>query len=247
MSTPEPDSAAAAPRRGWLRFLPLALIAAGLAAAVALGVTDLLSLEGLQERRAALQAYVADHPLQSLGLYMLLYFLVVLFSLPGGLVMTLTGGFLFGPWLGGGAAVLAATAGACAVFIAARSAFGDVLRRRAGATAARIAEGVKRNAFSYLLTLRLLPIFPFFAVNLAAGFMDVSLRTFALSTLLGIVPGTLIYAGLGSGLGAVFEQGRALNLGVIFEPRVLVPLVGLAALSLVPVIVDRLRRRGAPA
>lgn len=226
-----------------MRFLPLALIAAGLALALALGVGDYLSLEGLQARREALQAYVAEHPFLSVGLYVLAYFLVVAFSLPGGLVMTLTGGFLFGTWLGGGAAVIGATAGAAALFIAARTAFGDVLRTRAGPTVGRIAEGVRKDAFSYLLTLRFLPIVPFAVLNLAAGFVDIPLRTYVLSTFLGIVPGTLIYAGLGAGLGSVFEGGRELNAGIIFEPRILLPLLALAALSLVPAVWKRVRRR----
>lgn len=247
MSTIQPPHATPAPgakrRRGWTRFLPLAAVALGLGLALAFGVTDYLSLEALQDRREALQAYVADHPVLSLGLYILAYFLVVAFSLPGGLVMTLTGGFLFGTWLGGGAAVIGATAGAAALFVAARTAFGDVLRTRAGPTVGRIAEGVRTDAFSYLLTLRLLPIVPFAVLNLAAGFVDIPLRTYVLSTFLGILPGTLIYAGLGAGLGSVFEGGRKLDAGLIFEPQILIPLAALAALSLVPVIWKRVRRR----
>jgi uncharacterized membrane protein YdjX (TVP38/TMEM64 family) len=226
-----------------MRYLPLALVAAGLGAAVLLGVTDYLSLSELQARRDALQAYVAEHPVLSLGLYALAYFLVVAFSLPGGTVMTLTGGFLFGTWIGGSAAIISATLGAVVLFLAARSAFGDALRGRAGSAVGRVAEGVRRNAFSYLLTLRLLPVFPFWLVNLAAGFVDVPLRTFAVTTFIGIIPGTFIYAGLGAGLGSVFERGQALNLGLIFEPQILLPLIGLAVLALLPVVWNRVRAR----
>lgn len=240
MSTTEPSEAKSR-KAGWARFLPLVLVAVGLAAALALGVTDYLSLEQLRDRRDALQAYVADHPALSVGLYVLAYFLVVAFSLPGGLVMTLAGGFLFGTLAGGAAAVTGASLGAVAIFVAARSAFGDVLRARAGPAVGRIAEGVRKHAFSYLLTLRLLPVFPFWLVNLAAGFVEIPLRTYLLSTVLGIIPGTFIYAGLGAGLGSVFEGGRELNLGLIFEPQILVPLLALAALSLAPVVWSRVR------
>jgi uncharacterized membrane protein YdjX (TVP38/TMEM64 family) len=226
-----------------MRYLPLALVAAGLGAAFLLGVTDYLSLSELQARQDALQAYVAEHPVLSLGLYALAYFLVVAFSLPGGTVMTLTGGFLFGTWIGGSAAIISATLGAVVLFLAARSAFGDALRGRAGSAVGRVAEGVRRNAFSYLLTLRLLPVFPFWLVNLAAGFVDVPLRTFAVTTFMGIIPGTFIYAGLGAGLGSVFERGQALNLGLIFEPQILLPLIGLAVLALLPVVWNRVRAR----
>ena len=252
MSTPSagPEGAPGAERpprkRGWIRYLPIAVLGAALAAALALGVTDYLSLEALQAQREGLQSFVRDNPVLSVAIYVAAYALVVALSLPGGLVMTLAGGFLFGTWLGGGAAVTGATLGAVVIFTAARTAFRDVLRGRAGPAVSRMAEGVRTDAFSYLLTLRLLPVFPFWLVNLAAGFVDVSLRTFMLTTFLGIIPGTLVYAGLGAGLGSAFEEGRKLNLGIIFEPQILLPLVGLAVLSLAPVAWKRFRAK-APA
>ena len=227
------------------RFAPLAVIAAGLAVAIALGWTDYLTLDQLRGRREALAAFVEARPVASVAAFMAVYALAVAFSIPGALILTLSGGFLFGTLVGGSATVVAATLGAVAIFLAARTAFGDVLRRRAGPAVARIEEGVRENAFSYLLTLRLLPVFPFWLVNIAAGLVDIPLRTYALATLLGVIPGTFIYSALGAGLGSVFDREAAPDLGIIFEPQILLPLIGLALLSLLPVVIRRLRRKPA--
>lgn len=227
----------------WLkRFGPLIVIALAVAAVFASGIADHLSLVELKERRDQLQGFVALHPVLSFGLYILTYIAVVSLSLPGALIMTLSGGFLFGPWLGAGAAASGASMGAAVIFLVCRSAIGDSLRGKAGSTIAKIEDGVRRDAFSYILTLRLIPVMPFWLVNLAAGFVDIPLRTFLSATVLGILPGSLVYAGLGSGLGEVFASGQDPNLRVIFEPRVLLPLVGLGLLSLLPVVLRRFRK-----
>ncbi len=225
------------------RFAPLAVIAAGLAAAVALGWTDYLSLGELRARREDLLAWVEANPVLSVAAFAGLYCLVVAFSIPGAQIMTLAGGFLFGAIVGTAATVTGATAGAIVIFLAARSAFGDVLRRRAGSAVARFEQGVREHAFSYIVTLRLLPIFPFWLVNIGLALVDVPLRTFALATLLGVIPGTFVYSALGSGLGSIFDRNEAPNLSIIFEPQILLPLIGLALLSLLPVVVRRFRRR----
>jgi len=227
----------------WLkRFGPLIVIALAVAAVFASGVADHLSLVELKERRDQLQGFVALHPVLSFGLYILIYIAVVSLSLPGALIMTLSGGFLFGPWLGAAAAASGASMGAAVIFLVCRSAIGDSLRGKAGSTIAKIEDGVRRDAFSYILTLRLIPVMPFWLVNLAAGFVDIPLRTFLSATVLGILPGSLVYAGLGSGLGEVFASGQDPNLRVIFEPHVLLPLVGLGLLSLLPVVLRRFRK-----
>lgn len=227
----------------WIkRFGPLIVIALAVAVVIASGVADHLSLVELKARRDQLQGFVTLHPALSFGLYILIYIAVVSLSLPGALVMTLSGGFLFGPWLGAAAASSGASLGAAVIFLVCRSAVGDSLRGKAGSTISRIEEGVRRDAFSYILTLRLIPVMPFWLVNLAAGFVDIPLRTFLSATVLGILPGSLVYAGLGSGLGEVFASGQEPNLRVIFEPHVLLPLVGLGLLSLLPVVLRRFRK-----
>jgi uncharacterized membrane protein YdjX (TVP38/TMEM64 family) len=161
------------------------VIAAGLLAAVVFGGQYLsfeTAFDALRERREGLQAYVAEHRVLALLAFAGLYMLVTALSVPGATILTLAGGFLFGVWLGGAATVLGATAGAVLVFLAARAAAGDFLRRKAGPAVARIEQGVRENAFSYLLSLRLLPVLPFWLVNLASGFVDIPLRTYALAT-----------------------------------------------------------------
>jgi uncharacterized membrane protein YdjX (TVP38/TMEM64 family) len=227
----------------WIkRFGPLILVALAVAVVFASGLADHLTLVELKARRDQLQGFVALHPVLSFGLYILIYIAVVSLSLPGALVMTLSGGFLFGPWLGAAAASSGASLGAAVIFLVCRSAVGDSLRGKAGSTIAKIEEGVRRDAFSYILTLRLIPVMPFWLVNLAAGFVDIPLRTFLAATVLGILPGSLVYSGLGSGLGEVFASGQEPNLRVIFEPHVLLPLVGLGLLSLLPVVLRRFRK-----
>ena len=201
-----------------------------------------MTLDTLRDNRQALGQWVAANRIEALLIYMGLYALMVAFSLPGALVATLTGGFLFGTVLGGGATVIAATAGASVLFVAAKSALGDLLRTKAGSAIGRMEEGFRANAFSYLLFLRLVPAFPFVLVNLAPAFLGVRLSTFVAATFIGIIPGTFVFASLGAGLGAVFDRGEKPDLGLIFEPQVILPILALAALSLVPAIYRRLRK-----
>lgn len=232
-------------RPGMLRrFLPLLVLAAGLGAFFALGLDRYVTLDTLRDNRQALSAWVAENWALAAFVYVLAYIVMVAFSLPGALVATLTGGFLFGTVFGGLLTVLGATIGATAIFLAAKTALGDMLREKAGPRLRKLEEGFGRNAFSYMLVLRLVPIFPFFLVNLAPAFLGVSLGTYVLSTFLGIIPGTFVFASLGNGLGAVFDAGRDPDLGLIFEPEILGPILALAALALVPVIYRRFTGTG---
>ncbi|KAB7742926.1 TVP38/TMEM64 family protein [Parvibaculum sedimenti] len=237
------QSAPEAARRFSIRRLwPLAILALGFGLFFALGLHRYVTLDTLRDNRQALTQWVEANRLWAIVVYMGLYALMVAFSLPGALVATLTGGFLFGAVLGGAATVVAATAGATVLFIAAKSALGDLLRAKAGSAVARMEEGFRANAFSYLLFLRLVPAFPFWLVNLAPAFLGVRLSTFVGATFIGIVPGTFVFASLGAGLGAVFERGEEPNLGLIFEPRVILPILALALLSLVPALYRRFRK-----
>jgi len=173
------------------------------------------------------------------------YALMTAFSIPGGALSTIVGGYLFGLWLGAASAVVGATIGAIAVFLAARTALGDALRARTGSALRRMEEGFRRDAFSYLLVLRLVPIFPFWLVNLVPAFCGVPLRTYALATLIGIVPGCFVFASVGSGLGAVLDRGETPDLKIIFEWHILLPILGLALLALLPVVVKKVQARRA--
>jgi uncharacterized membrane protein YdjX (TVP38/TMEM64 family) len=219
-------------RPGWTRLWPLALILGALGLAYALGLQRSLSFDALAAHRAALTGFVAERPVVAPLLYILAYVAVVAFSLPGGAVMTLAGGFLFGPWLGAAAAVVAATLGACALFLAARYALAETLARRAGPLMAKVRGGLERDGFWYLLSLRLLPVVPFWLLNLAPALAGMRLLPYAAATFLGIIPGTAVFAGIGAGLGQVFDAGGKPDLSIIFSPGILLPLLGLAALSL---------------
>lgn len=233
------ESAPKAPAGAFRRFLPLAILLAGLGAFFALGLDRYVTLDTLRDNRQALTGWVAENWFLAAFVYVVAYIAMVAFSLPGGLVATLTGGFLFGTLFGGLLTIAGATIGATAIFLAAKTALGDALRAKAGPGLRRIEQGFGENAFSYMLVLRLVPLFPFFLVNLAPAFLGVSLRTYVIATFFGIMPATFVFASLGNGLGAVFDAGREPDLGLIMEPQIIGPILALALLALVPVIYRR--------
>jgi uncharacterized membrane protein YdjX (TVP38/TMEM64 family) len=230
-------------RRGAGRFLPLAALAAGLVIFFALGLHRYLSFGALAENRDLLIRLVEDHPVTAPLAYISVYALAVAFSIPGAVVLTIAGGFLFGTWAGGLFVVVGATIGAVGVFLAARTAFGEGLRRRAGPWIGRLEAGFRENALSYLLVLRLVPLFPFWLVNLVPAFLGVPLTTYALGTFVGIIPGSFVYASVGNGLGAVFDAGGTPDLTIIFKPEILLPIIGLSLLALIPVVYKKFKRK----
>ena len=225
------------------RLLPVAILLLGLALFFLLGLGRYFSFESLARNHAELTAWVAANGALAALAFVLAYAIVVAFSLPVAVLLTPLGGFLFGVWLGSVLSVIGATVGAVAVFLAARTAFHDLLHARAGAALARLEEGFRRDSFSYLLFLRLVPVFPFWLINIVPALLGMKLGPYTLATLIGIIPGAVVYASVGAGFGVLIERGEMPNFGVIFEARILLPLLGLAALSLVPVIHARFRRR----
>jgi uncharacterized membrane protein YdjX (TVP38/TMEM64 family) len=228
-----------AEERALRRLLPLLLIAVAAIGFVAAGGHHYLSFALLAENRDRLKALVVGWGLVAPLAYVGLYTSLAALSVPGAALMTIAGGFLFGPWLGTLYAVLGATLGATILFLAARAGLAG-LTKRAGPFVAKLEAGFRRDAFNYLLFLRLVPIFPFWLVNLVPAILGVPLRTFVVATLIGIVPGGLVYASLGHGLGVVAGEP---DLGVLMRPAVLGPVLGLAVLSLLPVAYRRLRGR----
>ena len=194
----------------WLKRLwPLALLLASAAIVLAMGWQSYLSLEQLAENRDALRAFIDANMVLALLAFIAIYAATVSLSLPGGAVLTLAGGLLFGWLLGGIASVIGATLGAVVVFLIARSALSEVLAARAGPWLDRFREGFKQDAFNYLLFLRLVPIFPFWLVNLAPGLLGVSFATYLLTTILGIIPGTFAYSLAGNGLDSVIAAQQS--------------------------------------
>lgn len=245
---PSDEGTARAARFSLPRLLPLVLLVAALAAVFALGLDDHLSFSALREHRAELVDFVARSGLAAALVYVALYLAATALSLPWGSLLTIAGGFLFGPYLGSFLTVIAATAGATIVFLVAKSALGDPLRARAHRTLRfsalkRLEAGFQANALSYMLFLRLAPIFPFFIVNLAPAFLGVSLRVYVVGTLIGIIPGTFVYALVGSGLGSVFDRNQDFSIEGVLTPEVVAALVGMSLLTMIPVAVKAIRRR----
>jgi uncharacterized membrane protein YdjX (TVP38/TMEM64 family) len=220
--------------QGARRFAPLALIAALAVAAVASGAWRHLTLADLQAHHGALAAHVARHPALSLALFVALFVAVVTTCMPGPGLLSVAGGFLFGLWAGGAAALFASTLGSAVVFGACRLAFGDWLARRAGPRVARLEAALSRHAFLSLLSLRLIPVVPYFAPTLAAGLARVRLRDLVAATAIGCAPVSFILAGLGAGLGVAFQRGARIDAALVERPQVLAPLAALAVLSAAP-------------
>ena len=225
------------------KFVPLGVLAAGIVAFFALGLEQYVSFEALREHRDFLANFVADNPLLAPLAFMVIYAVVVAFSLPGGAIMTIAGGFLFGTVLGTAWVVLSATTGATILFVIAKTSLGDLLHAKAGPWLKKMEDGFRENALSYLLVLRLIPLFPFFVVNLVPAFLGVSLRTYVMGTFVGIIPGTFVYATVGAGLGSIFDRNEAFTASGVMTPEIVTALIGLALLSLLPVAYKLIKAR----
>ena len=233
------------PKPGLRRHLPLlAILVVAIIGYFTLG--DLLSFQTLADNREALLAFRDAHYLLTLGLFMAVYVLIVGFSLPGATIATLTGGFLFATFPGALYNVTAATLGATGIFLAARwglgARLGDRLEHSQGMVK-KIKDGIDENQWSMLFLIRLVPAVPFFVANLVPAFLEVPVHRYVISTFLGIIPGAVVYTSVGAGLGEVFERGETPDLGIIFAPHVILPILGLAALSALPILLKALRGR----
>lgn len=228
------------------RLLPLGVIAAALAAFFALGGPEYVNLESLKENRDWLAGFVQDNFLIAFMGFIVLYATLVGISFPGAGFLSIFGGFLFGTFTGAFGIVIGATIGACIIFLVARNAIGGNLAEKMGPYMKKFEDGLSKNELSYLFILRLVPLFPFFVVNVVPALFNVKFRNYALSTALGIIPGSLVYASIGDGASAIFEQGGDLKLsGVMTEPRVLFPIIGLAILAMIPIIYNKLKAQPA--
>jgi uncharacterized membrane protein YdjX (TVP38/TMEM64 family) len=219
------------------RLWPVGLILALLAAAYALGLHEYLSLEELAAHRDALRQLVADNMAAAALAFLAVYIAAISISIPGASLLTVAGGLMFG-WLpGAGLSIVGATAGATIVFLIARTAFGEVLEARAGPRLSKLRAGFREDAFNYLLFLRLVPLFPFWLVNVAPALIGMPLRAYLLATIIGILPGSLAYSYFGRGLGTALDPGRPL-----LTPELLIGFAALALLAMMPVALKRWRR-----
>jgi len=264
------DDTAGAPRSAgqWRRWLPLVLIVVAMVVAIRQGWHRQLTLESLIAHEEMLRAFIQSNLAGALAIYAAVYVVVVALSLPGGLLLTLAGGFLFG-WLAGGlVTVVAATLGATLIFLIARSSVGEALARRAGPRLAALKNGFQSDALHYLLFLRLVPVFPFWLVNIAPALLGVRLGTYVIGTLVGIVPGTFAFAFVGAGLDSVIDAQRdsfeacladaaargqdpaavcdlGLDPSALVTPGLLAALAALGVLALIPIAAKKVLGRRA--
>lgn len=232
-----------APGFSFRRLLPLLVLVAGLLAFFAFDLDRYVSFDALRMHRGELLAFVAEHRLWAGLAFMAVYVAAVALSLPGGTVLSLIGGFLFGALVSTCLVVVSATLGATILFVIAKSALGDPLRAKAGPWMERLAEGFQKNELSYLLFLRLVPLFPFFVVNLVPAFLGMRLRDYVLATFIGIIPGTFVYNQVGAGLGSILDTGEDFTVSGVLTFEVKLALFGLAALALIPVVYKQLKAR----
>ena len=231
-------SAQASEKPSWFRYLRFVAI---LTVAVIgyFALRDYLTFETLRDNREALIAFRDQNSALTILVFLGIYIMIVGFSLPGASVATITGGFLFGTVFGVLANVTGATLGAVVIFLAARMGLGETLKARMDASEGlvrKVKAGIDENQWSMLFFIRLVPVVPFFVANLIPAFLGVPLYRFVISTFLGIIPGSLVFTSIGAGLGSVFARGETPDFGIIFEPHILLPILGLCALSVLPVV-----------
>lgn len=244
MTTTAPVADIPAPRQApspIKRFAPLAVIAVALIAFFVFDLDRYFTLDALREYRGDLRAFATANPLLAPIGMAALYAALVAISFPGAGFLTIFCGFMFGTVLGGTTVVFGATIGATLIFLAARTALGDSLKKKAGPWMEKFEKGFREGEFSYLLIMRLVPAFPFFIVNLVPAFLGAKLRNYVITTAFGIMPATFVYASVGAGAGAVLDAGEELQLaGLLTKPEIIGPLAGLVVVALIlPRLVKR--------
>jgi uncharacterized membrane protein YdjX (TVP38/TMEM64 family) len=244
------------------KWVPLAVIVALAAGIIVSGAHTLISFETIALHKAALKTRVDQNALVALLIFCTAYIAITALSIPGALIMTITGGLLFNFWVGTAAAVLSATVGATLLFLIARSSLGEALRSKGGETVARMAEGLKADAASYMLFLRLVPVFPFALVNLAPALVGVPLKTFIWTTLIGILPGTMAFTLAASSLDGVIDERKAVfdacksaggshcklsvDLSTLVSPKLLMAFAALGLIALIPIVAKRIWAKPKP-
>jgi len=217
------------------RWAPLIVLAVLMAAAFASGLHEKISLSVLQENKGAMLDAVAARPVVTALSFMAIYIVFVALSLPAATLLTLTGGFLFGPFFGTFYVVTAATIGATIIFFAAKTSLGATLREKAGGLYKRIEGNMNENAAGYLLFMRLVPVFPFFLVNIVPALFNVKPRTYILTTFFGIMPGSFVYVNLGGQLATIK------NLSDLVSMQTLLAFALLGVFALIPTLYKQIK------
>lgn len=227
----------------WARLIPLVALLVALIAFFATGLHKYFTFSALKIHREALLKWTNENHGLAAITYIIIYVIATAISIPGATILTLIGGFLFGLWVGSIYVIIAATTGACLIFFAAKTALAGLLKKKTAKWINQLETGFNANALSYLLFLRLVPIFPFWLINIVAGLFNIPLKTFFITTFIGIIPGSFVYVSVGNGLSTIFAEGKTPNLSIIFKPSILLPILGLAVLSLVPIVYKKWKAR----
>ncbi len=225
------------------KFIPVFILIFGFIILQQSPLANYLSFEGLKENRETLLVFRDANYAVTFLAFIIIYLTTVAFSLPFASFLTITGGFLFGNIWGTFAVITGATLGAICIFLAAKTAIGTSLKAKAGPWLSKLEAGFEENAISYMLFLRLLPVFPFFVVNIVPALLGVRVVPFALTTFFGIMPGSFVYATVGSGLGSIFDRGDEFSVAGILTPQILLALSGLGILAIAPIIYKKIKAR----
>jgi len=207
------------------------------------GLGSYFTFDNLKAQRMNWAAKVDAHPILAPSLFILVYLLSVALSLPGATILSLLGGFLFGIPLSTIYVVIGATFGALVIFLAAKTALQDILRKKASTYLGKLEAGFNQNAASYLLFLRFIPLFPFWLINIAPAFFNVKWRTFVWTTFVGIIPGAYVYTQAGSGIGQILDNGETFSLSNVFNIQMRIALIALAIFSLVPILIKKFMQK----
>jgi len=225
-----------------VKYLPILIIFVGMASIYFSGVYHYLSFDYLRMYHKSLKTFVEIHPVAVPIAFCLVYIISAALSIPGAVFLTLLGGYLFPQPFSTIYVVFSATCGATFIFLAARTALKDILKKKAGPFLQKMEKGFQENAVSYLLFLRFVPLFPFWLVNIAPAFFEVSLITFVWTTLVGIFPGTLVFTLAGGGLQKILENNEAFSINTIFNIHIKIALLLLGTIALAPIIWKKFKK-----
>jgi len=223
------------------KWIPLIIIIVLMVIAYFSGATKYFSFENIKNHRQQILVLVETYPILMPLTFILIYVVMTALSFPGGALLSVIGGFIFGIPFSTLYVVVGGTIGATLIFLAARTAIGDFLKKRAGPFLKKMKGGFDKHPASYLLFLRLIPLFPFWLVNIAPAFFNVRTRTYLWTTFVGIIPGAYVFTQAGRGLGAIFDAGKEFSPQTVFNVEIKIALVLLALFALIPIFVKRLR------
>ena len=226
------------------KFIPILIIIILMVAVYFSGVLQYFTFEKLQLHRQQILELVSDRFFLSSALFISLYIVVAALSLPIGALLSITGGFLFSQPFSTIYIVIGASIGASIIFLAAKTALGDILKKNSEGLLAKIEAGFRKDGVSYLLFVRLVPIFPFWLINLAAAFLGVPFRTFFWTTFVGIIPGTFVFSQAGAGLGAILDANEGFSIHGIFNWQVKIALIALGIFALIPIVIKKFKKNG---